>query len=455
MGSAVGKLFSRVLLNGAAQIVEHETSVQCAGPQRQTADYIYAIAKTFDLEREWHSQTVWIKLDIAKAFDRLCCRTFLKRLGAKMNQTEEYRCWVNMFRENTALLSTQWDETVFQMNQGVKQGAVESPSFFAKVMEWCYTEAQERFYWGRDTTCCPGLGLPGVSFMDDGVLLGGGGAKVASRVQELSVILAEWGLRLNPNKCKVYFSPYATVVEVKVDGKVVPQVQVLEVMGLPMKVEHTPSELIGSPLAMARAKLWKLQHLFRNHTPLKDRLNLCNKLIMPSAMWCACAIVPDNTALQLVNRHLMRFVCWMMRLKRRPREGWLEHHLRQLRGAREVVWRVVKTRWSTIWLRRAWTFMGHVARGMDKTSPPACSVVSLYRNKEWWDEQKRDPQGTRHQHRFYPKLMNWERDMEDTCGRPWREVARDRAQWNALVGKWLGKKDVPWTSGLQNALTEG
>ena len=39
MGSAVGKLFSRILLNRAMGIVQHESAVQCAGTGRQTTDY--------------------------------------------------------------------------------------------------------------------------------------------------------------------------------------------------------------------------------------------------------------------------------------------------------------------------------------------------------------------------------------------------------------------------------
>ena len=84
MGRAVGKLFSRILLNRAMGMVGHETSVQCAGSGRQTADYLYSIAKSFDLEREWKFGTIWVKVDISKAFDTLNRYQFLSRLKSRM-----------------------------------------------------------------------------------------------------------------------------------------------------------------------------------------------------------------------------------------------------------------------------------------------------------------------------------------------------------------------------------
>ena len=182
---------------------------------------------------------------------------------------------------------------------------------------------------GSDSHCYPGLDLHGVAFMDDGVLWQQGGERLASRLQHLSDVLRTWGLQLNAEKCKVYRSPHASQDAVMVDGKVIPEVEELQVMGLPFKVGATASELIASPLAMARAKFWKLQHLFKNHTSIKARVKLFDRIVTPCALWCAAALIPDKTSLQLVNRHLVRFVVWMMHVRRRPGERWLEHHLRE------------------------------------------------------------------------------------------------------------------------------
>ena len=53
MGSTASKIFSRMLLRRAEQVMQPMTPVQCASQRRRTNDYLFTIACTFDLEREW------------------------------------------------------------------------------------------------------------------------------------------------------------------------------------------------------------------------------------------------------------------------------------------------------------------------------------------------------------------------------------------------------------------
>ena len=98
--------------------------------------------------------------------------------------------------------------------------------------------------------------------------------------------------------------------------------------------------------------------------------------------------------------------------------------------------------------------MGHVARGMDKASPPASGVMNLYRNRAWWQDQQCKATGIRHAGRFFPKFMNWERDLSLVCKEDWRAKARDRPGWKGLQQAWVDHMDVEWASGGQNALEE-
>ena len=148
--------------------------------------------------------------------------------------------------------------------------------------------------------------------------------------------------------------------------------------------------------------------------PLASRLSVgeFDKLVTSSSLWCCSAIVPNRMALLLVNRHLLRLVVWMLRSKRASRETWLEHHLQELRTARAVVHStIIRERWSTRWLRRMWGYMGHVARGTHKESPPASSVLSNYRDRNCWYQQQQQSTHIRHKGRVFPKLANWERDL--------------------------------------------
>ena len=225
-------------------------------------------------------------------------------------------------------------------------------------------------------------------------------------------------------------------------------------MGVKFHVGASASDLIAGPLGVARAKFWKLKHLFLNGTSLRKRVTLFNKLITSSALWCAAALLPDRMSLVLVNRHLYRMVTWMLRSKRRPSETWLEHHLRQLRTARAVVHTVMGERWSTKWLRRAWGFMGHVARGTGREAPPASSVMVAYRDHKWWTRQKQSRVGIRHAGRVFPKLITWERNLSTVCHGDWKAKAFDRPGWKGLEQAWVDSMDVEWASGGQNGLEE-
>ena len=84
----------------------------------------------------WHCMgKASAKLDIPKPFDTLCRSTFLKRLKSMMGNSQEFRCWVRMFQDNVALLTTPWNRTEVGLRRGVKQGAVESPTIFGKVVD--------------------------------------------------------------------------------------------------------------------------------------------------------------------------------------------------------------------------------------------------------------------------------------------------------------------------------
>ena len=48
--------------------------------------------------------------------------------------------------------------------------------------------------------------------------------------------------------------------------------------------------------------------------------------------------------------------------------------------------------------------------------------------------------------------MGQERDMEHVAGGRWRETAKDREIWRALLAKWTEYMDLPWASHVQLAI---
>ena len=406
-----------------------------------------------DLESCWCSGLVAAKIDLRKAFDMTHRPALLDLLWRRLGDGPVYRNWHALLSETSALLVTEWGSSFLQLDRGIRQGAVESPALFSALAEDCLLTCQARFRWARAPKAFPEL-LEEILFMEDGVLWSRSAKGLEIKLEQWARVLLEYGLELNPAKCKVYYSPYATsTAQIKVNGVVIPRVEVLEIMGIPFRVGASSSSLIAPLITRARNKFWSLKHLFRAKTSLPGRLKLMERILGGTALWPVCAIMPDSHALGLLNATQLQLVIWMLRLAKRPTEQWLHFKQRAYRGARQVLRRFVGTRWSTCWLTRFWTYAGHRARGMDKEVPGAASVLCGYRDLEWWLGQKGCRDRVFHPRQHYPKLNNCDRDMNMAVGGlPWRVVARDRDAWKSALPKWVAAKDLPWSRGRQDAI---
>ena len=145
----------------------------------------------------------------------------------------------------------------------------------------------------------------------------------------------------------------------------------------------------------------------------------------------------------------------MMRVAKKQDESWVNFRERAFRGARSVVHRFSKKRWSTLWLERWWQFAGHRTRCSLHETLNAATIIDSFRTRSWWqDQQKKPVTGMRHRGHIYPRLMNMERDMDKAAGGPWREKTFDRQGWRGLLTAWIEQKDLPWASHRQACITD-
>ena len=169
MGSAAAKVFARMLLARSEPLIRIRGPEQCSGKGRQCSDFIFVVSRLMQLEQEWKQGTCWLKVDLAKAFDRVDRRVLTQRLLERMGMCPEYRCWYNLLRNTDAVLQTDWDSTIIAMHDGIKQGAIESPAFFSFLAETCLHEASERYGWAKGENTFEGLALNNLLYMDDGL----------------------------------------------------------------------------------------------------------------------------------------------------------------------------------------------------------------------------------------------------------------------------------------------
>ena len=421
LGSSVAKVFCRLLMFRTSGALAHTGPSQCSGSGRQTNEYVFSVSRIMQLETEWHAGFAIAKIDLHKAYDLVDRGALLRRLKHAMGDGPTFRCWHALLSDTTAVLQTGWGLSYLQLDRGIKQGSIESPAMFSWLAEQILEDVKARCMWDSRPKVYRGLAIEEVLFMDDGCVWAPGAEELACKLQEWAVELRKAGLLLNPAKCKVYFSPYMTGPrEVRVEGVLIPEVDVFEVMGVPFRVGASTSELLAPFLQRAKDKFWSLKHLLRARTPLAGRLRLLDRVVGGMVLWCLASISPDQSGMTLLNGLQLQLVVWAMRVGKRGTETWLQFKQRAFRGAKQMVWKCLKRRWSTCWLERWWGFAGHRARGLDREVPCAASVIDDFRNREWWTWNQGRPVQERVQHpRHFPRLSNlriWTEQQEGFGG---------------------------------------
>ena len=451
MGSAVSKLFSRLLLNRAMPKLRPNTGAQCSGPGRQTNDYLFSAIRLFELAREWGVPLAVFKLDLEKAFDSLDRGALLQRLEERLGEGAELGCWRGLLKGTVGHLQTPWGCTDLPMRRGIKQGAVESPTMFAWIAELALSEAITTYGWHDARKLFEGLTSEEMLYMDDGMVWSGDLPTIQTRVAQLSSELSRYGLKLNPKKCQLYASPKVEGNRwIHVDGMRVDAAQTLEVMGLVLRVGMSVYELASPLTTRARAKFWEMKHIFRaKGGSMKQRARVMQRVVGGTALWCICCLPPNAATMTMLNSVQLQLMVWLLRFSKRPDEGWEEFRQRAFRGARSALRSAGVERWSTLWLRRYWAYAGHRVRCTMHGVPPVSTEFENFRTLTWWNHQKSMRHGIKHQGRHYARLTTLEQNMDAVAGHPWRLLAYDRAKWKAREDAWVQRMDVPWASGRQ------
>ena len=387
LGSTIGKVFGQMILARTRAVLSPVGPEQCAHSGRQTCDYVFSAIRTFQLDTEWRWGLHWIKLDIRKAFDSLSRSRALGYLRSVLpeHMHHEYRSWQRLLAPGRAIIRTPWGEEQVPQTRGIRQGAVESPFLFAVSMECALREAQEHPQWPKEIGAAPDLFLQALLFMDDSLLWSGTKADVVMKYTILRDALARWGLQVHPAKTAYYQSPYATEKgPLIVDKTVVQPSPTLEIMGISLQVPLKPSNLLDAGMAKARKKYSAIRHILECRGPLQERLKTLHSTVGGAALWYSAAVPPSPQALGAINGLQQEMVARMAGFKRRPEETWLEHRMRSLRGARQILANNKQLRWSTCWLKRYWGYKGHVARSAYRQCPPASAFMDRFRTYQWW-----------------------------------------------------------------------
>ena len=454
LASHVSKAYARLVLQRLSAELQPQGEHQLAGKHRQAADFVWLSVRLAHLCREWKRECYLLKLDLQRAFDSVNRVKLAQKLCQWSGDVKpfETRSLVRLLASTDLVLHLPWEMHEIESNTGVKQGATESPLLFARLLD----DLMGQVGLATDEMVLEDLPHDSAVFMDDVLAWKSSIKGLQHFVNKLLPLLAEFGLVVQPEKCKLLCLKGTRTTPLMVDGKELyplPQEEVLMIMNLPLGLESTEQRILEAMVDKARGKFFGVLRILCSHAPLRARMRVLEAVVFGAVRWCLGALVPTVQAQQLLNSFQYNCVRRMMGLKRGKDELWVDFETRSLRMARAKVYQIEKIRWGDKHVLAFWRYTGHLVRESQKERPSVPGTMAKFRDLVWWNRQQGQQQGKR-RHRHFPFLMNAERRIASTIGdAAWRVAACNRAQWKGFEEKWLEREQIPWASGRQSSLT--
>ena len=104
---------------------------------RQATDFIWSSSRLTHLCPEWHTDCFLLKLDLQRACDSVHGVRLAANICERSGHAKPYeaRSLVRLLASTDLVLQLPWELRAIVSNVGVKQGATESPLFFARLLD--------------------------------------------------------------------------------------------------------------------------------------------------------------------------------------------------------------------------------------------------------------------------------------------------------------------------------
>ena len=441
--SALAKVWTRLLLNRLVSHTPPFSAGQCCGlPGHQMLDAIMAVQTVIHKTSEWRRPCLIFKADITKAFDSICWPALFE----VMWETCGEECPHEVLALHTAILQSQLevdfqDETLtFEQSRGIRQGAPESPFLFSLVVDVLLRGLSKDWQY-QDLPLVLPFPHPcySIAYMDDLFLLAPDAHTLESMVEQLQQRLAHAGLLINLSKCTVLANPYTDVIE--------PTISISHTH-VPVHLPGTPTRILGCMLgwscpytrtpdaAMTKAasKYGALRGILRADAPWNKKLRVLNALIGNALLWSSPVWHYSKHLVHRLNAFHVTMVRRVLKLGRHAGEPWLDFEIRTRKLAKQVLREQSLDLWGLCYLRRLWTYAGHMARGDVRTNVASNILYTL--DLQWWREERHR---VRHPGRFPPTGVDRVIDafLLPLTGQPWKIVAQNRQTWASFLPRWL------------------
>ena len=321
------------------------------------------------------------------------------------------------------------------------QGSAFSADVFSRLMDWALADALTDMHdafpeWSQYIGELPHF----LIYADDLIVFADTEAGLQTKVRVLVQALQRIGLQVNPHKCKVL---------TELGGGTCPGIW-LPSSATPLRGEDRLT-FLGIPLGHGVGAATIMAHLLRKAsntffafkrllddaaTPLSIRLSLFESFVTAKWQWAAPAMFPDKRTLRQIEASKNTYLLSIRRVGTDPLMHWVSNTTSRRRGVRLMCSLAAGPDWRRTWLRRFWSYYGHLARCSilhpQRLLLRACSSSNFSRGlKPSWIVDV----GFRRLQRVYSQLRTDRAD--DTLPEMWEILARDRAAWQDMLRDWL------------------
>ena len=280
--SIPGKIFLRVLLNRMKYKIEEKIKETQYGfrPGRGTVDAIFIVRQIMEKAKERRISLHFNFIDFKAAFDTIWRKALWKMLRS-----------IGVGKKIVNIIEQLYDETEcaviinghltdwFEVKVGVRQGCLLSPVLFNLFLEFVMNEIsslQNELQLNHDMTI-------DTKYADDTTLISAIFEKLKIATGELETSCKKWGMKVNPDKCKI-ISP--DIGDIHIDGSIVGKVEKFTFLGSVVPESSSDVKrrigLASSAFGRLKEKIWS-----RKDISMKLKIRLYNALIIPIATYAS------------------------------------------------------------------------------------------------------------------------------------------------------------------------
>lgn len=359
------KLAARIC---SARVVQHwpqPPEMMGARPGAQVAEAIWVAKRMFMTSRMYEDQYVYIKIDIAAAFDSMkhsAVRDDLVRYYHPSHGASAR--FLDFLLTHQVLHFTAFGQTWTQtMGRGCVQGGCHSPLLFSRVVAnatrrlrdmWIATGEDPPFFAGD-------YGFWALWFVDDGILCFRNMQQLQRLFPRLQQSLAHLGLQINMSKSKLLGWSLPAMLPTCVDGIQVVQQTVF--LGVPVSISYDDSSAVQNLLRRSVQAFFSNRRLLTESTvSISLRMRMFDAVVTSTIRWALGTLLPSVSTLNALRVQCTTLLVWTLRLRQHP--SWVD--VQQLPMIRHIAKIWGRCWWGFLWdvllLQQHWNLAGHMVR---------------------------------------------------------------------------------------------